>query len=158
MHFITPRLQKDFAIAEFGSGFSTIWWANRVASVYSIEHNQEWADKINGEFKRNNCNNALVEFKTLQEYAKGLSSSSKKYDLILVDGIERNDCLRESVSHLTDRGVIVLDNSELKDYESGKAYLVQNGFKSIDFFGNAPIVAHFTTTTLYYRSNSCLGV
>lgn len=158
MHFITPRLQKDFAVAEFGSGFSTLWWANRVASVFSIEHNQEWADKINGEFERNNCKNAKVEFKTGSEYAKGLSTLSYKLDLILVDGIDRNECLKESVQYLTDRGVIVLDNSELNDYESGKAYLIQNGFKAIDFFGSAPIVAHFTTTTLYYRSNNCLGV
>lgn len=158
MHFITPRLKKEFRIAEFGSGFSSVWWAQRVTSVYSVEHNQEWATLVQNEMKNRSCENATVVYRTQDVYAKGLEGNAHKFDLILVDGIERNSCLQESINFLTPGGVIVLDNSELKDYTEGKALLERAGFKRIDFFGSAPIVAHFTTTTLFYRDGNCLGV
>lgn len=38
--------RKQHRVFEYGSGMSSLWWASRVASVYSVEHDIEWAKKI----------------------------------------------------------------------------------------------------------------
>jgi hypothetical protein len=44
--FIKTRLGKDFKIFEYGSGNSTLFYAQRVARVVSVEHDEEWYKKI----------------------------------------------------------------------------------------------------------------
>lgn len=33
-------------VFEFGCGNSSLWWASRVASVISVEHDEDWASKV----------------------------------------------------------------------------------------------------------------
>ena len=47
MNVLSPRLTKNLHMYEYGSGSSTHYFANRVATVDSIEHNQLWFNKIN---------------------------------------------------------------------------------------------------------------
>jgi len=35
---IRKRLRRDWSVLEFGAGMSTIWFAERCATVYSVEH------------------------------------------------------------------------------------------------------------------------
>ena len=46
IHFITPRLNKDFSLFEYGCGYSTVWYCNKVKNVISVENNSKWALKI----------------------------------------------------------------------------------------------------------------
>ena len=39
-------LKKTDQMLEFGSGRSTLWFAERVGHLTSVEHNQEWYDKV----------------------------------------------------------------------------------------------------------------
>ncbi|CCQ59484.1 hypothetical protein CWATWH0005_2195 [Crocosphaera watsonii WH 0005] len=31
---------------EYGAGFSTLWWQNKVNRVYSVEHDQAWCERL----------------------------------------------------------------------------------------------------------------
>ncbi|MCH7771611.1 MAG: FkbM family methyltransferase, partial [Bacteroidetes bacterium] len=44
--FITERLSKEFNIFEFRSGNSTLFFAERVKQISSVEHNSEWYNKL----------------------------------------------------------------------------------------------------------------
>src|SRR5687767_14656423 len=41
--FLSSRVRRDWRVCEFGSGNSTLWWAERVASVVSVEHDRAWS-------------------------------------------------------------------------------------------------------------------
>ena len=44
--FISERLNNSMDIFEYGSGNSTLWYAMRVNSITSVEHDSEWLKKI----------------------------------------------------------------------------------------------------------------
>ena len=35
-------------VFEYGTGFSTVWWKNKGANIYGVEHNKQWYDKVDG--------------------------------------------------------------------------------------------------------------
>jgi predicted O-methyltransferase YrrM len=39
-------VSPQWRVLEFGSGFSTLWWAQRVAEVVSVEHDPGWAARL----------------------------------------------------------------------------------------------------------------
>ncbi len=44
--FIEERLNKKMRIFEYGTGNSTIWYADKVQTVTSVEHDKAWFEKI----------------------------------------------------------------------------------------------------------------
>lgn len=156
--FIRDRLKPELTIFEFGSGNSTLFYAKRVKSVVSVENDKGWFDTI----KNSMPNNVTLIFEELKSkddrYAKAALITGNKYDVIVVDGRERVKCIYNSLQCLTDSGVLVLDNSDREEYNAGINYLLQSGFKKIDFWGIAPSFAHQTCTTVFYRTHNCLDI
>jgi hypothetical protein len=66
--------------------------------------------------------------------------------------------LQVGVEKLSDKGVIVLDDSERNEYKPGIDFVLQKGFKSLEFLGIAPTVLFKKCTTVFYRSNNCLEI
>ncbi|MEH3113602.1 hypothetical protein [Pedobacter terrae] len=67
--FIKERIDKSQRIFEYGSGSSTIFYAERAGSVTSVEHDKGWFDKV----KNTSPDNAEMIFCQLEqdgEYAK----------------------------------------------------------------------------------------
>ena len=44
--YLLERISPDMTVLEYGAGFSTIWWAERVAKVTSLERHATWAGKV----------------------------------------------------------------------------------------------------------------
>src|SRR5882757_1229120 len=42
-------VRPDMSVFEYGSGGSTLFWASRVKTVVSIEHDKGWFEKMQGE-------------------------------------------------------------------------------------------------------------
>ncbi len=157
IEFISDRLNKKMSVFEFGSGNSTLFFAKRVGQITSVEHNKEWLDIIS---KRSLTNSKIlfVNAEHSKEYTAVLKLSNQKYDIIIVDGVYRNECLMESVKHLSQSGVIILDDSERDDYDEGINYLLNSGFKQISFSGIAPGIFFRKCSTVFYRSENCLNI
>jgi 16S rRNA A1518/A1519 N6-dimethyltransferase RsmA/KsgA/DIM1 with predicted DNA glycosylase/AP lyase activity len=43
---LDDRLDSDMRVFEYGSGFSTLYFAERVSSVVSVEYDQQWIEKL----------------------------------------------------------------------------------------------------------------
>jgi hypothetical protein len=153
--FISDRLSKDLEILEFGAGNSTLFFAQRVKTVVSIEHNERWHKKIS---QISPPNVKIILESNLDNYSKKASDLNMKFDVIIIDGEKRNSCIINSVEILSESGVIVLDDSEREEYRSGISYLRLNNFKSIDFWGIAPGILFKKCTTIFYKRDNCLGI
>jgi hypothetical protein len=155
--FIEPRLKKNFDAFEFGCGNSTLWYAQRVRSVKSVEHNLDWFNRM----KERLPANAILVYKALFEngdYSREVQVESKSYHLIIIDGEDRNNCLIHSLSKLSDDGVIVYDNTDRSDYQASYKLLSDSGFKRLDFIGLGPIVNLNSSTSIFYREKNCLEI
>lgn len=155
--FLTPRLSKEFTIFEFGSGNSTLFFAKRVNSVISVEHNKEWYQIVNS-IKPSNVKLVQTESDSIYDYLEYFNNLKEKVDIIIVDGIHRNECMIRAFDKLSERGVIILDDSERPEYKEGIEFVLKRGFKRIDFWGIAPTVLFKKCTSVFYTRNNCLEI
>lgn len=154
--FLEPRLKKEFSVFEYGSGNSTLWFSKYVKSVKAVEHDKTWYDKVKPKLPAN----AELIYREIENknYSKEISASGSKYDIIIIDGVDRNNCVYESVNLLSQNGVIILDNSERNDYKESIEFLFSKGFKKIDFWGMCPVTPINTCTSVFYKDDNCLGI
>jgi hypothetical protein len=157
IRFIEPRLKKDFNVFEYGCGNSTLWYARRVKSIKSVEHDKMWFDLITKKLPEN-CSIIFHELEEDGAYAKEIMNDDIFYNIVIIDGRDRNNCALYAVEKLTGDGVIVFDNTQLVEYTQSINTLLENGFKMLNFTGSQPIVAHENTTSIFYRENNCLGI
>lgn len=155
--FIKERINKTQHIFEYGSGSSTLFYAKRVATVTSVEHDETWLNKI----KSTSPANAEMIFCALErdgEYAKKASLLGKKFEIIIVDGRDRVNCCKYSIDALTENGVLVLDDSERQAYHPARVLLQEKGFKELSFSGISPGLFYNKATSVFYKNNNCLGI
>lgn len=155
--FISPRLDKTMVILEYGSGNSTTFYSQRVKQVHSVEHDQAWYQQVSAQLPPN-VSLHYVDLQTDGDYARFAVASHSAFDVIIVDGRDRVNCVKHSVSSLSPRGVLVLDDSERQEYSDGITLMVQQGFKRIDFWGIAPGIFYKKCTSLFYRDGNCIGI
>jgi len=155
--FLTERLDDNFTVFEFGSGNSTLYFAKRIKFVTSVEHSAEWYNKLISKIP-GNVNLLLSKTDSVDDYVGLISVSNNKFDIVFIDGIHRNECSYNTVESLTEKGVIVLDDSERVEYSEGIEYITNKGFKKLNFWGIPPGMLIRKCTTLFYRNNNCLGI
>ncbi|WP_443945445.1 FkbM family methyltransferase [Pedobacter sp. AW1-32] len=155
--FIKNRINKSLDIFEYGSGSSTIFYAERAKSVTSVEHDKGWFDNVKNSSPEN-ANIIFCELETNGEYSKKASTLNKKYDIIIVDGRDRVNCCKHSVNALSTSGVLVLDDSEREVYNEARSFLIQQGFKELYFSGISPGLFYEKATSVFYKAQNCLSI
>ena len=155
--FIVNRLNESMDIFEYGSGNSTLWYATKVNSVTSVEHDNTWFEKIKSDMPKN-VNIYYNELIYGGEYANYSNRLNKQYDIVIVDGRDRVNCIKNSINSISESGVIILDDSEREQYSDGISFLLKEGFKKVDFWGISPGLFYKKNTTIFYKHNNCLGI
>lgn len=155
--FIRPRLTKEMSIFEFGSGNSTLFYAKNVKRVVSVEHDKAWYEKVVAN-KAKNTDMIFEKLETGGDYCKKALSIGEKFDIIIVDGRDRVNCCKNSVEALSANGIIVLDNSEREIYQDARTFLLQKGFKELPFTGICPGLFYYNATSIFYKTDNCLGI
>ena len=151
--FIKERLPAESHVFEYGAGFSTMFYQNRVAKVTSVEHDKVWYELLKPQLK----DNVDFEFQELVyggEYCQATLKKGEKYDLIVVDGRDRVACMRHAPKALSENGVIVLDDSFRERYQEGIDYLLAQGFKHLHFAGLKPGSRDMHRTTIFYKEKN----
>lgn len=149
---------QDKKILEWGGGYSTLWWAKRSKSVVVFESDQKWYETIIG-YAIHNVQIYLTTdcVEDVDQYLQ-----SKKFDVIIIDGLNRLTCARKSLDLINKDGVIILDNSDSYwSNKNEKEYPIldlfkEKGFERIDFYGNAPGVIQTHCTSFFYRQSCFL--
>jgi SAM-dependent methyltransferase len=128
-------------VFEYGSGASTVWLAKRAAQVTSIEHEAAWAESVRARLAEHpNAEVRLVgadaEFdpayaseqrdattQSFRAYASAIDPESEPFDLVVIDGRARVQCLQHAIGHLAPDGIILFDDSGRKRYRGAIAAL-----------------------------------
>lgn len=155
--FIKERITKTQHIFEYGSGSSTIFYAERAGKVTSVEHDKGWFDKLKGTSPAN-AEMIFCELHRDGEYARKATLLNQQFDIIIVDGRDRVNCCKYSLAALSPDGVVILDDSEREAYEPARMLLKENGFKEISFSGISPGLFYEKATSVFYKANNCLKI
>ena len=113
--WLNDFLKKPRTIFEYGSGNSTIY-LDKKASLVSIEHDERWYKKIKPNLKK-------TEYYLVhpREYPEFITKYPKNhFDLIIVDGLQRELCIDISLLHLKKGGYLLLDDSQRERYNKIK--------------------------------------
>ncbi len=155
--FLAARISPELDVFEFGSGNSTLWWAQRVRSVVAVEHDPGWATEVAAAAPAN-AEVLRVPVEPDGDYCRTPQRLERAFHVLVIDGRDRVNCARQGVSTLTDDGVIVWDDSHRRRYAIGLSYLEQRGFRQLEFTGLGPIEASAGETSILYRPGNCLGI
>lgn len=112
IRLIESHLQPDMDLVEYGAGYSTLYWAKKVKTLLSIEHNSMWAQHIKGQLESNNVQNVKLRCvppeppvksirigpyqpKYLDAFkAYALAGTYRQADAAIIDGRARVLCAR----------------------------------------------------------------
>jgi len=157
IEFLKRRIHPDMSLFEYGCGSSTLWWSKRVNEIISVEHIEDWYNQIvtiiPGNVKLHH-----IELENDSAYSNKIKEYQNRFDIVVLDGSDRINCAINSLTALKEDGVLIWDNSDREEYESGYSFLYKNGFRKIEFVGLVPINNFKSETGIFYRSKNCLGI
>ena len=136
---------RDMSVFEFGSGNSTIWWLGKALSVHCVEDNSEWHGLVQNRLGGNK-GNLVCELKTNKaDYLNALNSS---YDITVIDGKFRTECIEKYFEFSDDGVMLILDNSDRYPASIEKIRKTMK-WVELDFHGLGPINGYTWTTTIF---------
>lgn len=151
------RLNPSLTLFEYGSGYSTLFFARLVDRVVSVESDRDWFEEL-----RLRCpgNVTLVHqaFEPDAEYCSVVNQGGKKYDVVVIDGYDRQRCAINACAGLTNGGVIILDDANRESNLEAARHLERAGFRRIDFEGLKPGGIVLDRTSVFYKNENCLGI
>lgn len=140
--FLEGWLRKGMKVFEYGSGGSTLYLAERVASIVSVEHDSQWYEHAEEQITRSgftniqylllapqpaannasiDCSNPVNYVSCFTEY-KGKEFSAyarfidgypdESFDLVIVDGRVRHSCIAHAMQKVKKQGILLLDNAD----------------------------------------------
>jgi len=159
IHFLENRLKSEFDVFEYGCGNSTLWLAERVRTIDAVEGDKAWVEYLKPKMPAKvQITHYAVQENENGKYAHAISETGKHYDVVIVDGRDRNNCVINAEKYLKEQGILILDNSDRPDYQIGINFMMEKGYKKIDFIGNTSIVAMISSTTIFYKPQNCLDI
>ncbi len=155
-----PRVPPTARIFEYGAGQSTLWWAERAAAVRSVEHDADWVELLRPRLPGHaRLQHAALEGEAYVGAAAAVAKAEGEgFDVVVIDGRERNRCVPAALASLREGGVVVWDNAERPRYAEGQAELRAAGFRSVELHGMGPCNPYGWCTTVFYRDGNVLGL
>jgi hypothetical protein len=145
---------RDKRVFEYGSGQSTSFWASESGTVCSVEHNEEWYEKVRATVPLG-CTVLLRA--NPDEYCRAIDEFPQPFDVIVVDGPLRGrlECAARAIERLAPGGIIILDNSNWLPRTA--SLLRKEEYLQVDFSGFGPAGVWTWTTSVYFDRNCRLA-
>lgn len=157
LEFLTRRIHPSMSVFEYGSGFSTLWWASRVKEVIACEHDEGWYHRVSSHAPANVMMHH-VPLKYDGDYCRFAAQFPGRFDIVVIDGRDRVNCASHALVALKPSGVILWDNTNRLEYQAAFDSLFGRGFRKLEFVSMAPIMNEKVETSIFYRSDNCLGI
>ena len=168
IEWLEENLSRAMRVFEYGSGGSTLFLADRVGEVISVEHDREWHARTSDAISARGIRNCTYLLRPPERAAKPSVVSTERayegmdfadyvasihaypdatFDLVSVDGRARNACVLASIPKTKAGGVILLDNSDRAEYRAAIGALAQ--FERHDFAGITRYSTDVSVTTVW---------
>jgi hypothetical protein len=177
--FVETLLKPGFAVFEYGSGGSTLFYSKRVELVVTVEHDLDWHANVVHALSTagiRNCKclieppepaNGLPGDPTdptayssardvhrnhrFRKYAASIDDFADGFfDFVSVDGRARPSCVWHAYTKVKIGGYLLLDNSERPHYH--RAYEMLSDWEENHFYGPGPYGVRFWKTSLWRRT------
>lgn len=172
--YLDRHLTGRMSLFEWGSGGSTVFFAERVRTVRTIEHDASWGAWVLGEMETRGISNVDLEviapvevsdfgakepiLDNRQDYA-GLDFrayvesidewSDASLDVVIIDGRCRPACIRQAIPKVKPMGLLVVDNSERVAYRAALSSIAD--WPARHFFGPVLGSSLFSRTSFYMK-------
>jgi hypothetical protein len=151
--FLGERLTDKLRVFEYGGGYSTLWYADKVGNVVAVEDSEKWTKIVT----RKLPNNGNVVYQASENDYTNEVLKHDDSDIIVIDGSYRTECVEPSLEALSDNGVIIWDDFEWLE-ESEYENIIDEGFSVLPLHGLKALGANYKCTAIFYRENNCLGI
>jgi hypothetical protein len=141
----------DASVFEWGSGFSTLWWARRCRQLASVESNPAWIPYIKPMLPES-VDLLVTPLDVDAEIGALIHHHTVLHDVFVIDnhGPFRHRCAAVAAEHLIDGGMIILDNSD--QCPRACEVLRGRGFTQIDFTGFVPGNGYAHATSCFFHN------
>lgn len=110
---IAEFLDPAKRVLEFGSGMSTVWYGEHAGEVVSVEDYRPWFQQVQGIIARRGASNIRYRLAGPGDYAELVQADrAGGFDLVMIDGSQRDACARTAIELIRPGGMIYLDNSD----------------------------------------------
>jgi Methyltransferase domain len=159
-------LTPEMRVFEYGSGGSTLFFAQRVAELVSVEHDPDWHAKVQARLGSRSelilvpsTDEAPGDYASTDErhvgrsfraYAEAIDRFPDGYfDLLLIDGRARASCFRHGRAKVRAGGWIMLDNSDRAQYASVVSAARDARWAEERYAGPSGYTPYFSQTTIW---------
>ena len=146
---IEERLRTGQRVFEFGSGHSTVYWARKGVELFSVEDDAAWFGMIGTKLKGVADVHLFFE-QGMQDYVGRIGKCDGLFDIVLVDGSFRKDCMLAGMPKLKSGGLLVVDNTDWHWMQ--KVFpRMPDDWKVRNYPGCAPFIGHMSQTTIWVK-------
>ncbi len=144
IEYLSQMDATGLRIFEYGCGNSSLFWARKGAHVWSVEHSPEWHSQLH---TQSSHLKSLLLRQEKKSYTQAICEHDEMFDIVIIDGVWRNECCHEALKRITPDGLILLDNSDW--YTDAAEILRASRYFQIDFNGFGPINNYCWTTSIF---------
>jgi hypothetical protein len=170
--WLATHVAGGWSAFEYGSGGTTLFLANRVRALHSVEHDPTWfqqtsealeavgPDHIHYELIEPNPTEAPEQSETFrstdvsyrghsfESYVCAIDAhADRSLDLVVVDGRARVACVARAIPKIRAGGYLLLDNSDRDEYAQALALL--RHLPRRDFSGLTPYLRELSQSTIW---------
>jgi hypothetical protein len=168
--WLKKNLNSKMKVFEYGSGGSTIFMAKIVEKITSVEYDAMYYLSLKTRLENENIGNCRLiysvpkknindgqifltddpkfENRSFKNYVQTINNFPNNYfDFVFIDGRARNGCVMSALPKVKDGGHILLDNSDLAEYNIGKKFLEK--FEKLKFYGQVNNSCNNSETTIW---------
>jgi predicted O-methyltransferase YrrM len=122
--FLEEFARPEMTVCEYGSGGSTLFFAQRTHSVFAIENDPKWFEFVRRRLEEKKITNVTLQLHPFDfKDPEGFDHSAylhaipdRRFDIIVVDGSEewqqvRPICFEKAEARVKRGGIIVVDDS-----------------------------------------------
>lgn len=120
-------IRPDWTILEFGSGMSSLLLAQLCRQLVSIESDPTWYGQMERLFAKNQVVGVDYRLRSAEQYTLLPDLPDRSFDLVVVDGIVRDEAALVAVKKAKPGGYVFFDNSDVPwpEYKAARRVLLE---------------------------------